>query len=296
MYLRRRARFAYLLILPSLAVITLLDLYPVVEGVIVSLQRQNQMRADPEGFVGLAHYARALGDDPLFWASLLKTIVWTGGAVAGGYVVALCLALLLDHDLRARNVFRALFLLPWVIPDVCTALLWKWLYGDEFGVFNVVLRRAGLIDEPIQFLASPDMAMVSVIAVQIWKLYPVMFIVLLAALQGVPRELHEAATIDGANSLQRFRHITIPHIRATSVIICLLASIWTFQSFDLVYLLTGGGPSDATRILATLIYQKAFWGLEMGYASALGLLMLVCLLAISLAYLFVYRTQQETAA
>ena len=296
MYLRRRARFAYLLILPSLAVITLLDLYPVVEGVIVSLQRQNQMRADQEGFVGLAHYARALGDDPLFWASLLKTIVWTGGAVAGGYVVALCLALLLDHDLRARNVFRALFLLPWVIPDVCTALLWKWLYGDEFGVFNVVLRRAGLIDEPIQFLASPDMAMVSVIAVQIWKLYPVMFIVLLAALQGVPRELHEAATIDGANSLQRFRHITIPHIRATSVIICLLASIWTFQSFDLVYLLTGGGPSDATRILATLIYQKAFWGLEMGYASALGLLMLVCLLAISLAYLFVYRTQQETAA
>jgi multiple sugar transport system permease protein len=123
-----------------------------------------------------------------------------------------------------------------------------------------------------------------------------MFIVLLAALQTVPRELHEAAIIDGANARQRFWFITLPFIRATSVIITMLASIWTFQSFDLVYLLTGGGPSDATRILATLIYQKAFWGQELGYASALGMLMLVALLAISLAYLFIYRSQRERAA
>ncbi len=293
MYLRQRARFAYVLILPALIVITLLDLYPVVEGVIVSFQNQNQMRANPEAFVGTLHYARALYEDAIFWPSLGKTVIWTAGAVVGGYIVALCLALLLDHDLRARNFFRAIFLLPWVIPDVCTALLWRWLYGDEFGVINHFLLQIGLIDRPIQFLADPGMAMTSVIVVQVWKLYPVMFIVLLAALQGVPRELHEAAIIDGANTRQRFRYITVPYIRTTSIIITLLASIWTFQSFDLVYLLTGGGPADATRILATLIYQKAFWGLEMGYASALGLLMLVCLLAISIAYMFVYRTQRS---
>jgi multiple sugar transport system permease protein len=292
---RRRARFAYVLILPALIVITLLDLYPVVEGVIVSMQNQNQMRANPEAFVGTLHYVRALSDDPVFWPSVGRTLVWTAGAVVGGYLVALGLALLLDRQLRARNFFRALFLLPWVIPDVATALLWRWLYGDEFGVFNFVLRQTGLSEWPIQFLADPNLAMVSVIAVQIWKLYPVMFIVLLAALQTVPRELHEAAIIDGATARQRFRYITLPFIRATSVIISLLASIWTFQSFDLVYLLTGGGPSDATRILSTLIYQKAFWGQELGYASALGLLMLVCLLAISIAYLFIYRTQRDVA-
>ncbi|MBL8839519.1 MAG: sugar ABC transporter permease [Alphaproteobacteria bacterium] len=295
MYRRRRARFAYFLILPSLIVITLLDLYPVIEGVFVSLQNQNMMRPNPEAYVGLRHYTRALFEDIVFWSSVGKTLIWTAGSVIGGYIVALCLALLLDRELQGRNFFRALFLLPWVIPDVCTALLWKWLYGDEFGVINFLLLQAGLIETPVQWLANPDMAMGSVIVVQIWKLYPVMFVVLLAALQNVPRELHEAATIDGATTRQAFWYITLPFIRSTSVIITLLASIWTFQSFDVVYLLTGGGPSGATRILPTLIYEKAFWGLEMGYATALGLLMLVCLLAISVAYLFVYRTQRGEA-
>ncbi len=295
MYRRRRARFAYFLILPSLIVITLLDLYPVIEGVFVSLQNQNMMRPNPEAYVGLRHYTRALFEDIVFWSSVGKTLIWTAGSVIGGYIVALCLALLLDRELHGRNFFRALFLLPWVIPDVCTALLWKWLYGDEFGVINFLLLQAGLIETPVQWLANPDMAMGSVIVVQIWKLYPVMFVVLLAALQNVPRELHEAATIDGATTRQAFWYITLPFIRSTSVIITLLASIWTFQSFDVVYLLTGGGPSGATRILPTLIYEKAFWGLEMGYATALGLLMLVCLLAISVAYLFVYRTQRGEA-
>lgn len=295
MYSRRRARFGYFLILPSLVVIALLDLYPVIEGVVVSLQSQNMMRLDQTAFVGLDHYERALFEDDVFWWSVAATLIWTAGAVIGGYVVALALALLLDRDLRGRNFFRALFLLPWVIPDICTALLWKWLYGDEFGVINFLLLRTGLIEAPVQFLANPDLALPAVIAVQVWKLYPVMFIVLLAALQNVPRELHEAATIDGATARQRFWYITLPFIRSTSIIITLLASIWTFQSFDIVYLLTGGGPSDATRILPTLIYQKAFWGLEMGYATALGMLMLVCLLVISVLYLLAYRVQRGVA-
>jgi multiple sugar transport system permease protein len=295
MYSRRRARFGYFLILPSLIVIVLLDLYPVVEGVVVSLQSQNMMRLDQTAFVGVEHYERALFEDDVFWWSVFATLIWTAGAVVGGYLVALGLALLLDRELRGRNFFRALFLLPWVIPDICTALLWKWLYGDEFGVINFLLLRTGVIEAPVQWLANPDLALPSVIAVQIWKLYPVMFIVLLAALQNVPRELHEAATIDGATARQRFWHITLPFIRSTSIIITLLASIWTFQSFDIVYLLTGGGPSDATRILPTLIYQKAFWGLEMGYATALGMLMLVCLLIISVVYLLAYRAQRGEA-
>jgi multiple sugar transport system permease protein len=295
MFLQRRVRFAYVLILPSLIMITVLSLYPIVEGVIVSLQNQNMLRGNPTAFVGLKHYIRALTDEPLFWPSVGKSFYWTAGSVTGAYLVALGLALLLNMDIWGRGLFRALFLIPWVIPDVCTALLWKWAYADEFGVINFLLAKFGLISTPVTWLSNPDIAMPAVIVVQIWKLYPVMFITLLAALQNVPKELFEAATIDGANVHQRFRYVTFPAIRSTSIIITLLASIWTFQAFDIVYLLTGGGPANATKILPTLVYEKAFWGSELGYAAAVAILMLLCLLVISVAFLLVYRSQTETA-
>ena len=295
MFRQRRVRFAYLLVTPSLVLITLLSLYPIVEGVIVSLQSQNMLRGDPEAFVGLRHYRRALFEEPQFWSSLSKTVYWTVGSVAGAYIVGLSLALLLNMKVRGRGFFRALFLIPWVMPDVSTALLWKWLYGDEFGIINFLLAKFGLIATPITWLSNPDIAMPAVIMVQVWKLYPVMFITLLAALQNVPSELFEAATIDGANMFQRFRYVTFPFIKSVSVIITLLASIWTFQAFDIVYLLTGGGPANATKILPTLVYDKAFWGLEMGYAAAIAMLMLACLLVISIAYLLVYRSRTEAA-
>lgn len=293
MLVKKRARFAYFMILPSMVVITLLTLVPLLDGLIVSIQSQDLARPNPTRFVGLAHYSRALIEDEDFWSSLGRTLIWTVGSVVGAYCLALFLALLVNIDIQGRKFFRALFLLPWVVPEVSTALLWKWLYGDEFGILNFILKSLGMIDSPVLWLADPALAMPSVIAVQIWKLYPVMFIVLLAALQNVPKELHEAATIDGANSRQRFLYITLPFIRGTSVIITLLASIWSFQNFDIIYLLTGGGPAGATKVLATLMYQKAFWGSEMGYAAAIGVLMLVVLLLISIAYLLAYKAQKD---
>jgi len=295
MFLERRVRFAYLAIIPSLIVITLLDVYPIIQSIIVSLQNQNMSSSNPEEFVGLQHYSRALFDEPVFWASLGKTIIWTAGSVLGAYLVALSLALLLNTSIRGRGVFRALFLIPWVIPEVATALLWKWLYADEFGVLNFVLMRFGIVRQPVLWLADTSLALPAVILVQIWKLYPVMFIVLLAALQNVPKELYEAATIDGANLWQRFRFVTMPFIKSTSLIVTLLASIWTFQAFDIVYLLTGGGPADATKILPTYVYDKAFWGLEIGYAAAIAILMMLGLIIISVAFLLAYRSQAEPA-
>lgn len=293
MFMERRARFAYFMIFPSLVLITLLNLVPLIEGVIVSVQNQNMVRPNLTGFVGAKHYLRALFEDELFWRSLRQTIIWTIGSVVGAYILALSLALLVNIDIQGRKFFRALFLIPWVVPEVSTALLWKWMYGDEFGILNFLLKKLGIIERPILWLADPSLAMPSVIAVQIWKLYPVMFIVLLAALQNVPKELHEAATIDGAGGRQRFWYITLPFIRGTSVIITLLASIWSFQNFDIIYLLTGGGPADVTKVLATLMYEKAFWGSEMGYAAAIGMLMLLVLLVISVAYLFAYKAQKD---
>jgi len=293
MLLKRRTRIAYFMILPSVAMITLLTLVPLLEGLIVSVQSQDMGRPNPTRFVGWEHYIRALFEDDDFWSSLRRTIIWTIGSVAGAYCLALSLALLVNIDIQGRKFFRALFLLPWVVPEVSTALLWKWLYGDEFGILNFILKSLGIVSSPVLWLADPNLAMPSVIAVQIWKLYPVMFIVLLAALQNVPKELHEAAIIDGANSRQRFWYITLPFIRGTSVITTLLASIWSFQNFDIIYLLTGGGPAGVTKVLATLMYQKAFWGSEMGYAAAIGVLMLVVLLLLSIAYLFAYKVQKD---
>lgn len=292
---RQRTLFAYYLILPSLVLITLLNLVPIIEGVIVSFQNHNMLRPNPDAFVGAKHYVRAIYETSDFWHSLGRTVIWTVGAVAGGYVVGLSLALLLNMDIRGRSLFRALFLIPWVIPDVATALLWKWLYADEFGVINFLLTKFSIVNKPVLWLSDPTLAMAAVILVQVWKLYPVMFIVLLAALQNVPKDLYEAAKIDGTSAVQRLWFVTLPLIRPTSVIITLLASIWTFQAFDIVYLLTGGGPAGATEILPVLIYEKAFWGSQIGYATALGMLMLVCLLIISVAYLFVYRSQAERA-
>lgn len=286
---RQRARMAIYLVLPALVLIVLLNFVPLVQGLIVSLQNQNMIRPNPTAFVGLRHYHRALFVDPEFWRSTWNTVYWTLGAVAGAYVLSLGLALLLNLEIWGRGMFRALFLIPWVVPDVVTALLWKWFYSDQFGFANFALAKIGIIDTPLLFLSNPSMAMPSVIVVQIWKLYPIMTVVLLAALQNVPKELIEAARIDGANAFQRFWHVTTHFIRPTSLIIILLGCIWTFQSFDLIYLLTGGGPADATKTLPIMVYVKAFWASELGYAAAIGVLILLILLVLGFANLALER-------
>jgi len=275
-----------------MALVSLLNLLPAAQAFLVSLQHQDV--AGRTSWIGWANYAAALGRGDPFGPSLAHTIQYTAGSVAGAYLVGLALALLLSADVRCRALLRALFLVPWVIPDVATTMLWKWLYGDQFGILNTLLLRARLIGEPIQFLADPDLAMASVIAVQVWKLYPIMFVTLLAALGNVPPELYEAARLDGAGRARLFWHVTLPLIRPASVVISLLGAIWTFQSFDIVYLLTGGGPADATRVLSTLIYDKAFYATDRGYASAAATLMLAVLMALTVLYLLAYRRDRES--
>lgn len=275
---RQRARLAYYLVLPALTLVVVLNLLPLIQGVIISMQNQNMIRPNPTAFVGAKHYIKALTADVEFWMAAGHSLYFTVFAVIGAYLLSLGLALLLNLDIMARGLFRALFLIPWVVPDVVTALLWKWFYSDQWGFANFALLKLGLVETPVLWLSTPGMAMPSVIIVQIWKLYPIMTVVLLAALQSVPKELIEAAKIDGANALQRFWFVTVNFIRPTSMIIILLGCIWTFQSFDIIYLLTGGGPADATLTLPVLVYVKAFWASQLGYASAIGVLILLCLL------------------
>jgi multiple sugar transport system permease protein len=280
---KQRARFGYFLVLPALLLVVLLNVAPLIQGLILSVQSQNLIRPNPSSFVGARHYIKALTDDSEFWRSTFNTFYWTIGSVVVAYFISLALALLLNLEIKGRAFLRALFLIPWVVPNVVTALIWKWFYNDQFGIANFALTQLGFISSPIQWLSTPAFAMPSVIAVQVWKLYPIITVVLLAALQNVPKEVIEAAKVDGANPLQRFWFVTVNFIRPSSMIIVLLAAIWTFQSFDIVYLLTGGGPAGATQNLAVMVYTKAFWASQLGYASAIGVLMMAILVALGLA-------------
>ena len=286
---RTRARLAYFLVLPALSLVIILNLLPLAQGVIISMQNQNMIRPNPEAFVGLRHYIRAFTGDSEFWNSTSHSFYFTIGSVVGAYFLSLGLALLLNQSIYCRGLLRALFLVPWVVPEVVTALLWKWVYSDQWGIANFVLMRVGIVDTPVPWLSDPNVAMPAVIVVQIWKLYPVMTVVLLAALQGVPKELIEAAKIDGANAVQRFWYVTANFLRPTSIIIVLLAAIWTFQNFDIVYLLTGGGPAGSTQTLPVMVYVKAFWASQLGYASAIGVIILLILLCLGFASLYLER-------
>jgi multiple sugar transport system permease protein len=284
----------YSLIAPALILIVVLDLVPLVQGFVVSFQRQELMKPDAFGWIGFGNFYEALFEEQVFWSSLLRTVLWMVGAVGSAYVVGFCLALLLNRpDIKARGILRALFLIPWVVPDVVTSLIWKWMYNDQFGLINFGLKQLGLVQEPVLFLADPNLAMISVIAVQVWKLYPLMTVMLLAALQQIPGDLYESARIDGSSALQRIWYITLPMIKPTSIVMTLLMSIWTFNHFDIVYLLTGGGPASATMVLSTLVYNKAFFALNLGYATSIGVLMLLTLSILGVPYLRLYRRLDE---
>ena len=290
----KESLLAYALILPALVLILVLDIAPLVRGFIVSFQRQELMRPDLFGWAGFNNFYEALVQEQIFWPSLLRTILWMAGAVGGAYLVGFCLALMLNRpDIKARGVLRALFLIPWVVPDVVTSLIWKWMYNDQFGLINYGLKALGLTKEPVLFLASTKLALISLIVVQVWKLYPLMTVMLLAALQQIPNDLYESARIDGCSGLQRIWHITLPMIKPTSIVVTLLMSIWTFNHFDMVYLLTGGGPSSSTMVLSMLVYNKAFFGLNFGYASSIGVLMLITLSILGVPYLRLYRRVED---
>jgi multiple sugar transport system permease protein len=289
----RKSGLPYLLILPSVVMLLLLEGIPLIQALWTSFQRQLLTRPDLFGWAGLDNYARALFEEQVFWPSLLRTLEFALGSVVGASILGLALALMLNQNIRGRAVYRALFLIPWVMPDIVTALIWKWMYNDQFGLINYALQSLGLIKTPILFLADVNVAMFSIIFVQVWKLYPLATVMLLAALQSISVEIYEAAEIDGASFIQKLFYITLPLIRPTAILITLLMGIWTFNHFDVVYLLTGGGPANATMVMSTLLYNKAFYTMDLGYATSLGILMLLVLSILGVVYLRLYRTQEQ---
>ncbi|MFF0740204.1 carbohydrate ABC transporter permease [Streptomyces sp. NPDC004111] len=274
--------FALLLTAPGLALFAAIILYPLLSALFTGFFKQD-MRLPGREFVGLDNFAHWLNGD--FLTILKQTLVFTVGATLVPFVFGFALALALNTGLKGSGFLRGLFLFPWVIPGVVVSFLWMWIFNANYGVLNGVLMQTGIIDESVAWLGQPGTAMLAVVVTKTWASFPWMMVMLLAGLQTVPKELHEAASMDGAGSIRRFFAVTWPQVRGVASIVLLLEFIWNFQHFDTIYVLTGGGPAGSTETFATAVYRTAFKGFDIGGATALGGLWMLLLLLLVAVYL-----------
>ncbi|AEG05240.1 MULTISPECIES: carbohydrate ABC transporter permease [Sinorhizobium] len=271
----------YLYTAPALILIVTVMLVPLVLGISYAFRDIQLLNPFSGGFVGLDHF-RALAQDQAFFRSLRNTLWWTGASVFLQFAFGLILALLLDKPFHGRAIAQALVFLPWAVPSFLAGLNWAWLFNPVVGPLPHWLFALGIMSQPTNILSDPQLAMWGPIVANIWWGIPFFAITLLAALQAIPRDLYEAASIDGAGPLQRFLSITLPFLAPTIAITILLRTVWISNFADLIIVMTNGGPADRTQIVASYIFTQAFKRLDFGYASAIALVLLALLLAYSL--------------
>jgi multiple sugar transport system permease protein len=282
----RKHSVAYLFLLPAVLSLVFVDFIPMLYGLRLSLFVSNIFRPTYHPFVGLKQYQQ-LVQDPLFVRSFVQGWYWTIGAVAGSFFVGLAAALVMNQRLPARGLIRGIILIPWVVPSALAATMFALLL-TSVGLVNTVLTNLGLMHDWHPWLSDPNTAMPALILTHTWKNFPFFAVMLLAALQAIPEELYEASKIDGATTFQGFRRITLPLLRPTIMISTLLATIWTFSSIDLIYIMTSGGPFYATFTLAMFAYVTAFGTGQMGYASAASVVVALILMGFTVLYLTLY--------
>jgi multiple sugar transport system permease protein len=288
---RREDLLGYALLAPILLVLGLLIFVPLAIVFWDSLHNKT-FTGTQYDFVGLDNYTELLLSPDLF-PMFVRTAVWTAVSVAGQVLVGLGLALLLNRAIRGRALFRGLFLLPWVIPVVVIALIWKWMLNDLYGVVNFVLGQFNPDWFGLAWYSDELLVLPTLIAINIWRGAPFIMVILLAGLQSVPGDLIEASSIDGANRRQQFRHITLPHLRAILVVVSLVFILFNFNNFDLVWLSTKGGPLDRSMILSVQTYELAFASLQISRASALAVIMLAVVAVMAVVYLRVTQRRED---
>ena len=268
------------LLAPTVLILVGLVLYPFFYAIWLAFS--DKTVGSPGQFVGLRNFIYVLGW-PQFSTAVVNTVVFTVSAVAIKFVLGMAVALVLNQQIRARNVFRAFLLLPWAMPAFVVYLVWRWLYDPLSGLINYALIDLGLITNPIAFLSDRNTAMLSVIIAHVWRNFPFYAISFLAGMQTISQELYDAAQVDGASRVQQFRHVTLPGLYHIIGVVVLLTTIWTANAFEPVYLLTGGGPSDATMVYTMLVYVMGMMNLRLGEAAAVSTLFLPLLIALVLA-------------
>jgi multiple sugar transport system permease protein len=285
----RREWSAYLFLAPGLLVFSVFSLFALAFIVYLTFHEW-EIIAPEKPFVGLQNY-RDLLHDERFRQSVFNTFYFTGAMVPLQMLAGLGIALLLNTGLRGRALLRTFYYLPCVTPFVVSAIVWKWFYNGDFGIFNFYLLKAGLIEKPLGFLSDENLAMPSVILMSVWSQTGFAMIVYLAGLQAIPEELYEAARVDGAGPIARLRHITIPMLRPTTVFLAVIGIIFAMQQFVQLFVMTRGGPVHRTTTMLFYIYESAFNFYEMGYAATLAFALFLLLLVFTVLQLRIYRQQ-----
>jgi len=275
----------YIFISPNILVFAAFMLFPILFAFYMSFHEWSLIGV-PQ-FNGLDNYVRMVHDE-LFWQSLGHTVVFTAGTVPTSIALGLAAAMLLNRELPARGLLRSVIFLPVIVSGVVTALVAAWIFNDNYGVINSLLKAAGL--EPIPWLSSPTWAMPSIIITTLWIRIGFCMVVYLAGLQGIPSEYYDAAQVDGASGWRQFRHITWPLLAPTTFLLLVINVIFSFHVFDLIYVMTGGGPGFSTTVLVQYIYESAFASREMGYASAMGIVLYLLIVVLTV---FQWRVSRQ---
>ncbi len=281
---------AVLFLVPFALVSLVFVIYPALEAVRLAFHTKLPFR-QTFTWVGLDNFRYVLADS-VFWAAAQQAVVWTGASIALQTALGVALALLLNEAVRGINLFRGLLLFPYMVPTVVIALIWRWMFNPEQGIVNAGLKGAGLLRTDIYWFSDPTWAMVSTILLNVWKFTPFVVICVLARLQAIPLEIDEAARVDGAGPWQRFWHVTLPQLKTVLAVVVVFRTIWTFNKFEEIYLLTRGGPGTSTFNLAVYAFEQATANLKLGVAAATGVLMLLFLFASSAFYLRLVRQEE----
>ncbi|MEU5768257.1 sugar ABC transporter permease [Streptomyces asoensis] len=283
------AHGAWFLVLPALIPVLVLSVGPLLYGILLAFTDAQSGRTEPTRWIGALNFSDLL-HDTLFRESFRIGLVWAVGVTVPQFLLALGLALLLNEDLRLRPLARALAIIPWAMPEVVVAVMWRLVYEPDAGILNETVRDLGLGDGR-DWLSGLGTALPAVVVVGVWAGMPQTTVALLAGLQNTPRELHEAAAVDGAGAWRRFRAVTWPALRPIALAITALNLIWNFNSFALVYVLTNGGPGGRTRLPMLFAYEEAFRYGQFGYAAAMGCVM-VAVVSVCLAFFLAGRIRR----
>jgi multiple sugar transport system permease protein len=274
-----------LLIAPLLLWVFLTLFYPLVFTIQLSFTNVRYV-GTPYNYVGLQNYRSVLTDSD-FYSSLIRTGIWTAANVVLQIVGSLIVAVVLNQEFVGKTFLRNWIVLPWVLPTVVLAIMWTWILDPTLGIVNYILQASKITTGPVKFLATPSYVLATVIIINVWRWTPYLAIIVLAALQSIPKELYEAAAVDGATALQRFRFITLPSIRSTLAVLTLFSTLWSSNIFDTIWLLTGGGPLNYSRTLPLYIYRVSFQKFRFNLGAASSVLFFIILALFAFGYLYI---------
>lgn len=293
----RQKREGWLLLAPALIILAVVTVAPLFQTIWLSFtDKEITSKAQDVHFIGLENYAWTL-TDPDFLDAIWRTLYFTGASVALETIVAIAVALLLNLDFRGRNVLRTLIILPWAVPTIVNAMMWRLIFHPEYGALNALLTQVGIADSYRSWLGDPAIAMNMIVLADAWKNYPLIAFVVLATLQTIPSELYDSAKVDGANAWQRFWNVTLPGIIGPLLVVVVLRTIDAFRVFDIIYVMTRGGPADATKTVTFFVYKEYFAYLRAGSGATYAVVVaLICAVLIAIYFALLRYTRPRVAA